>query len=58
MMVPEDKIEQTAEIVNSYPGVTHNYQRNADYNMWFALIAENKPILRITIITEIQLFFS
>ncbi|MGD9325976.1 MAG: Lrp/AsnC family transcriptional regulator, partial [Desulfobacterales bacterium] len=25
--VPADKIDQFAEVVNRYPGVTHNYQR-------------------------------
>jgi DNA-binding Lrp family transcriptional regulator len=37
--VPEDKIEHFVEIVNSYPGVTHNYLRNHDYNVWFTFIA-------------------
>ena len=41
MQVPDDKIEETAEVVNAYPGVTHNYLRDAEYNMWFALIAES-----------------
>jgi hypothetical protein len=25
--------------VNSYPGVTHNYLRKHDYNVWFTFIA-------------------
>jgi siroheme decarboxylase len=37
--VPEDKIERFVKVVNSYPGVTHNYLRNHDYNVWFTLIA-------------------
>ena len=37
--VPEDRIDQFAEIVNRYPGVTHNYQRENDYNIWFTFIA-------------------
>ncbi len=41
MQVPEDKLEQTARVVNAYPGVTHNYQRDTDYNMWFTLTAES-----------------
>ena len=37
--VPEDKIDSFAEIVNRYPGVTHNYQRNNEFNIWFTFIA-------------------
>jgi DNA-binding Lrp family transcriptional regulator len=37
--VPEEKLEQFVEVVNSYPGVTHNYQRNHSYNVWFTFIA-------------------
>ncbi len=42
MKVAEDEIDEVAEVVNAYPGVTHNYLRNAEYNMWFTLIAESK----------------
>ena len=37
--VPVDKIEHFAEIVNRYPGVTHNYQRDNQYNVWFTFIS-------------------
>ena len=37
--VPEDKIEQFAQTVNRYPGVTHNYQRENEFNIWFTFIA-------------------
>ena len=37
--VPADKIEDFAEVVNSYPGVTHNYQRDNEYNVWFTFIS-------------------
>ena len=37
--VPEDKIEMFAKTVNRYPGVTHNYQRDNTYNIWFTFIA-------------------
>ena len=38
--VPEDKIDMFVEIVNDYPGVTHNYLRKNAYNIWFTFIAE------------------
>jgi DNA-binding Lrp family transcriptional regulator len=37
--VPADKIKQFAKIVNRYPGVTHNYQRDNKYNVWFTFIS-------------------
>lgn len=38
--VPEDKIDDFARVVNKYPGVTHNYQRECEpFNVWFTFIA-------------------
>ena len=37
--VPEEKMDLFAEIVNRYPGVTHNYQRQNVFNVWFTFIA-------------------
>jgi DNA-binding Lrp family transcriptional regulator len=37
--VPEGKLDQFVEAVNRYPGVTHNYLRNHEYNVWFTFIA-------------------
>lgn len=39
LRVPEGQIGGVAEVVNSYPGVTHNYLREHPYNMWFTLLA-------------------
>ena len=39
--VPADKIEHFAKIVNRYPGVTHNYQRDNHYNVWFTFISRS-----------------
>jgi DNA-binding Lrp family transcriptional regulator len=42
--VPRSKMKEFVAVVNSYPGVTHNYEREGEYNVWFTLIApsENK----------------
>jgi DNA-binding Lrp family transcriptional regulator len=37
--VPKEKIEHFAEVVNRYPGVTHNYRRDHSFNIWFTFIA-------------------
>ena len=41
--VPEEKMDRFVRVVNSYPGVTHNYLRNHDYNIWFTFIAPDMP---------------
>lgn len=40
--VKPQNIEEVAEFINSFSGVTHNYERNNFYNLWFTLTAENK----------------
>jgi DNA-binding Lrp family transcriptional regulator len=35
-------MERFVEVVNSYMGVTHNYRRDHDYNIWFTLIAPSE----------------
>ncbi|MGC8907365.1 MAG: AsnC family transcriptional regulator [Desulfomonilaceae bacterium] len=37
--VPPDKFDSFVRIVNSCPGVTHNYERKHDINVWFTLIS-------------------
>jgi len=37
--VPKEKIEGFVDVVNRYKGVTHNYLREHDYNVWFTFIA-------------------
>jgi len=39
LRVPRERLAATATVVNSYPGVTHNYLRDHEYNMWFTLLA-------------------
>jgi DNA-binding Lrp family transcriptional regulator len=44
--VPEEKLKAFIEVVNSYPGVTHNYRRTHDYNVWFTFIAPSEENLK------------
>jgi siroheme decarboxylase len=43
--VPPDKLTTFIETVNQYPGVTHNYERDGEYNIWFTFIAESPEII-------------
>lgn len=40
MSVPGDDFERVTNIVNSFPEVAHNYQRDHAFNMWFVLATE------------------
>lgn len=35
--VKPDKLDSVADVINEHPGVSHNYERNHEYNMWFTL---------------------
>ena len=57
--VPSRLMARFVEVVNSYMGVTHNYRRDHDYNIWFTLIAPSEEkierILReIVELTEVE----
>src|ERR687892_1332020 len=35
--VEADKLNEVASQINRHPGVSHNYERNHEFNMWFTL---------------------
>lgn len=37
----EEDVDRAADIVSARPEVTHNYLRDAEYNVWFTLIARS-----------------
>jgi len=39
MQVPETRLEEVAALVNSYPEVNHNYEREHHFNLWFVVTA-------------------
>jgi DNA-binding Lrp family transcriptional regulator len=51
--VPPESLERFVEVVNRYPGVTHNYLRDHYFNVWFTLIAESPARLE-QILAEIS----
>jgi len=38
--VPEERFDEVAGIVNSFPEVAHNYRREHPLNMWFVIATE------------------
>src|SRR5438093_13615515 len=37
MAIEPEKLEHVANQINRHPGVSHNYERNHEYNLWFTL---------------------
>ena len=52
LAAPEDDIERMADIVSTYTEVTHNYQRDNRFNIWFTTIAPSEDRLE-QILSEI-----
>jgi len=45
MQVEPDRVDEVAAVVNSFPGVTHNYLREHQFNMWFTVLAGSEDEL-------------
>jgi siroheme decarboxylase len=43
--VPQNQVDQAAEIINQYAGVSHNYERDNEFNVWFTLRAPDEAML-------------
>ncbi|TCS83469.1 Lrp/AsnC family transcriptional regulator [Tepidibacillus fermentans] len=35
--VTQERLDQAAQIINQHPGVSHNYKRNHEFNLWFTI---------------------
>lgn len=49
LKVAEDKIDQVAEEINNYHGVTHNYKRDHEWNLWFTFSGDDKMAVEETL---------
>lgn len=47
--VDRDRIEAVAGVISSFRQVTHNYERDGDYNLWFTVWAKDDKDLDRTI---------
>ena len=45
MRFDESDLDAGAEVINRHPGVSHNYKRNADFNLWFTVAVPPKDSL-------------
>jgi DNA-binding Lrp family transcriptional regulator len=43
--VPAERLREVAAIISGYPGVSHNYERRHEYNLWFTLSAPDSESL-------------
>lgn len=46
MAVPDDKIEQVADLVSAFAEVNHNYERLHQFNLWFVVTARDDEHLQ------------
>jgi len=51
--IAEDKIDQAVEILNAHPGISHNYERNHSFNIWFTIAVAPDTILGLETSVEI-----
>ncbi len=51
--VPPAQLLSVAEIVNRYPEVNHNYERENRFNLWFVLVARDEAHLH-SVIAQIE----
>ncbi len=41
MRVPKNQVPEIARVINQYDNVSHNYEREDEFNVWFTLAASN-----------------
>ncbi|MDY7032231.1 MAG: AsnC family transcriptional regulator [Thermodesulfobacteriota bacterium] len=51
--VPPQKVDKFVNVLASYQGITHNYRRKHEYNIWFTFIGDSKKEIRENL-TEIS----
>ena len=49
MAVPDERLEDVAALVSSFPEVNHNYQREHAFNLWFVVTGEDRAHVGATL---------
>lgn len=47
------RIREAAEVINEHPGVSHNYRRNHEFNLWFTIAVSPTSVLGLEKTVEI-----
>ena len=42
LRVPKERLDEVAAIISSYAEVSHNFQRDHDYSLWFTIAAKDE----------------
>lgn len=53
LAVPEDRLEEVAALVNAFPEINHNYEREHRFNLWFVVTAPSPAHLQ-AVLHEIE----
>ena len=51
--IDEADIDEAVAILNSHPGISHNYERNHSFNIWFTIAVEPDSLLGLEKTVEI-----
>ena len=49
LSVPEDELEEIAQMINACPGVNHNYERSHEFNLWFVITGADQQTVETTL---------
>ena len=49
LKVDADRVDEAGEIINQHPGVSHNYKRNHDFNIWYTVAVPPESSVEMTV---------
>ncbi len=49
VQAPPSRVDQVAEVINQHPGVSHNYRRNHEFNLWYTIAVPPHTSLEATV---------
>ena len=50
MEIEGDRLDKVAQQINKHPGVSHNYEREHEFNLWFTLAVPPGSDLKLSLI--------